>query len=400
MNRLSLWCSPLTPALLTTFLAIVAASAGCAGATHGQQANAPNAGNAVSVPTTYVTPLDAGTLQQRFDSAVGMLAAGKFKDAAAQFDLIAQFEPQGRLAAASLFNAGFAYEQCNDRSTAMARYASVVRQFPQGTEAGSALLRGTRVLSWMEDWSQLATFADMLLARTDLAPIERVEALGARALGLVEQGQDDPALAAVSKARTLIEDNGWGDSGPPPLAAAQVFFSLGEVRRMQGERIVFSPTPANFGEVLERRCQALLDAQEAYSQAMRARDAHWAAMAGYRIGQLYQQLHLDVMSIAPPATAKTDEQKALFFGAMQLRYRVLIEKGLKMINATLEMAEKTKENSVWVNRAREAKRDLEKTLRGTQDVLAKLPYREEDLQRALAGLAAPKVAPEATKPAP
>ena len=47
------------------------------------------------------------------------------------------------------------------------------------------------------------------------------------------------------------------------------------------------------------------------------------AALGYRVGQLYQQLHRDVMQVPPPAKADTLKKKQLFEGAMRLRYRVL-----------------------------------------------------------------------------
>lgn len=381
--------NPLRSVSSTLMAAILASSsAACVGTATQSQPSAPpeHRGPTLQVPTTYVTPSDAGTLQQRFDAAGQLLKDGKFKEAAAAFDLVAQLEPQGPLASASLFNAGFALEQAEDRTAALARYREVLRRFPNGQEARGALIRASRILSWTEDWKDLGSYAEMLLARDDLSPIEQVEAYGARALALVEQGDVEGATQSVSKARTIIEEQGWGGAAQPPVAAAQVFFALGEIRRVKSERLVFTPMPPSFGEVLEARCQALLDAQDAYAEAMRAHDPHWAAMAGYRVGQLYQQLHRDVMAVPPPPTAKTDKQRQLFEGAMQLRYRVLLEKGLKMMDKTLEMAVATGESSSWINRAREAKRDLEQALQAAKDALAKLPYDEADLRRALEGL--------------
>ncbi len=375
-------------------LAAVSSTAACAASNTQTPPAAPASpgppSNTVQVATTYVTPHDAGTIQQRFDAANQLLRDARYRDAAAAFDGIVELEPNGPFVAASLFDAGFAWEQAEDRNAALERYREVVRKFPSGPEARSSLIRATRILSWTEDWKQLSAYADMLLARSDLSPIEQVEANGARALGLVETGDLDGAMLSIGKARTVIEEQGWGQVAQPPVATSQVFFALGEVRRIKGERIVFSPLPANFGEVLEERCQALLDAQDAYAEAMRSHDPHWAAMAGYRVGQLYQQLHRDVIGISPPPSAKTDKQKQLFEGAMQLRYRVLLEKGLQMMDKTVQMAAATGENSAWVHRAREAKRDLEQALQAVKDSLAKLPYSEADLRRALDGLGGKK----------
>ena len=111
-------------------------------------------------------------------------------------------------------------------------------------------------------------------------------------------------------------------------------------------------------------------------------------MSGYRVGELYQKLHRDVVAIPPPKTATTTEKKRLFEGAMALRYRILLEKGLKMMDHTLMFATRTGEASVWIDRARAAKREIERALEEQKTKLEKLPYSEKDLQKALDDLAA------------
>jgi len=196
----------------------------------------------------------------------------------------------------------------------------------------------------------------------------------------------DEAARQVGLARDLIEAHRLGESGKPPIELAQVSFALGEVRRKKSEKITFDPTPANFAEVLEQRCQGLLDAQNAYSDAMRAYDAHWSAMAGYRVGALYQQLHRDVMKVPPPAGADSLRKKQLWEGAMRLRYRVLLEKGLRMMDGTVRLGDRTGEASAWVARAREAKRALELALEDEKAALARLPFTEDELREALDSL--------------
>ena len=67
---------------------------------------------------------------------------------------------------------------------------------------------------------------------------------------------------------------------------------------------------------------------------------------------------------------------------MRLRYRVLLEKGLKMMEHTVMLGDRTGEASVWIERARDAKREIEQVLRETKESLAKLPYSEKELQKA------------------
>jgi hypothetical protein len=109
-------------------------------------------------------------------------------------------------------------------------------------------------------------------------------------------------------------------------------------------------------------------------------------MAGYRLGQLYQDLYRDVMRAPPPANADTLRKKQLFEGAMRLRYRVLLEKGLDMMQGTIRIADRTGESSAWVSRARDAERALELSLQDEKAALEKMPFTEKELREALESL--------------
>lgn len=337
----------------------------------------------IEAPTTYVTSSDAATMAELFERAKAALVAGRFSEAAASFDRLTALEPSGSFASASLFNAGLAYEALDNRGSALERFRQLSRSHSQAPETHAGLVRAMRILVYQEQWTELASTADLLLAYANVAPIEKMEAHGCRALGAAAQGDLESASAHIARARTILEDLHLDDGGKLPLAAAPAFFALGEVRRQRGEKIQFVPVPPNFAQVLEERCQLLLDAQDSYAAAMRSSDPHWAAMAGYRVGQLYQRLHQDVLAIPPPSTATTERQRQLFEGTMRLRYRVLVEKGLTMMERVLRISERMGEHSAWVTRAREAREELTRGLDKEKAALKKLPYSEADLQRAL-----------------
>lgn len=337
----------------------------------------------VELAPIVVSPYSDAELAAEFERARALLLADKVREAAPLFDRLVRLAPDGEVAPPSLLNAGIAHEALGDREVAAERYREVLRRFPSHPVARSALFRLARAAAALERWPELVDVAGRLLGLGDLSVLETIEARGALALGLVEQDRVDEAARQVALARDLIEEHRLGEAGKPPLELAQVSFALGEVRRRRSEAITFVPVPADFGEALERRCQGLLDAQEAYTQAMRSLDARWSAMAGYRIGQLYQQLHRDVMQVPPPRSAGTLKQKQLFEGAMRLRYRVLLEKGQKMMAGTVRMGERTGELSGWVLRAREALREIELALADERAALAKLPFTEEEIAAAL-----------------
>jgi hypothetical protein len=323
-----------------------------------------------------------------FERAHQLLVEGKGAEAAPLFDKLASGGAGDEITQLAHFNSGVAWEVAGDRTAALARFHAVMIRFPDLEVGLLGALRASRLEAYLEQWSQLSATADQLLARPHLSPLHRIEALGAKALAVVESGDPDGAERFISKGRDVIEEMRLGEGGKVPFEVAQIYFALGEVRKVRSEAITFVPLPVNFAEALEQRCQGLLDAQSAYSDAMRSYDAHWAAMSGFRVGELFQRLHQDVTSIAPPKSATTTEKKRLFEGAMTLRYRILLEKGLTMMEHTVRLGDRTGEASAWVDRARAAKRAIEQALADAKAKLEKLPYSEKDLQKALDDLAA------------
>ncbi|TKC94128.1 hypothetical protein [Polyangium fumosum] len=343
-------------------------------------------GPVIEVSPVVVSSYTEADLVQEFERAKALLLGGKHREAAEVFDKLERHAPDGEIGAASLYNAAVGYEALGEREASATRLRELVRRFPGHALERSALFRLGRALAYLERWSELVAVAEKLIARQDLVVLEVIEARGARALGLVEQDLVEEAAREITTARDLVERERLGEAGKPPIELAQLWFALGEVRRKRSEAIKFEPMPPNFAETLEKRCQGLLDAQGAYTEAMRSLDAHGSAMAGYRVGQLYQELHRDVMRVPPPAAADTLRKKQLFEGAMRLRYRVLLEKGLKMMEGTVRLGDRTGEASAWIGRAREAQRALELALADEKAALARLPFTEDELREALEAL--------------
>ena len=368
------------PTLIATALA-----AGCA-----QRAAVPPAQPVIQATPIVITPREREeeAPEAMFRRAELLLLEGKGAEAAPLFDRLARLDPSLPVAPMAHYKSGVAWDVAGDYPGALERFRAVSTRYKDRDIGRLATLGVSRLEAYLEQWSQLSATADVLLARSDLSDVDRIEGYGAKALAIVEAGDPDGAERFIARGRDLIEALRLGEGGKVPVQVAQIFFALGEVRRVRSESIVFVPLPPNFGEALEQRCQGLLDAQSAYSDAMRSYDTHWPAMSGYRVGELYQKLHRDVLAIPPPKTATTTEKKRLFEGAMALRYRILLEKGLKMMDHTVMFATRTGEASVWVDRARAAKRELEHALEQQKETLAKLPYSEKDLQKALDDLAA------------
>lgn len=354
---------------------------GCAG--QARVADAPKAEPTIQATPLVVTPEEAESVAEIFDRAYDLLTKGDSKGAAELFETVMRADSTGKYIPTAAYNAGLARQRMGERELALERFDEARRGAPDEYVGKLASVWAMRLLGLSDDWEAASEVATALLERGDLTPIERLEAFGAKALGLLGGGDLEAAEPFIIRGRDLIDGSSLGASGHLPAAVAQLRFALGELRRLRSEEIVFVPLPADFAEVLERRCQGLLDAQSAYTDAMRSLDPHWAAMSGYRVGQLYQRLHSDILAVPQPAEADSPEKRLLFEGAMRLRYRVLLEKGLKMMDHTISLGERTGQAPAWIDRARRARDELLASLAEEKEHLKQLPYSEEDLQRVL-----------------
>jgi hypothetical protein len=319
-------------------------------------------------------------LAQRAERA---LMEQRWQDAADAYRTLLAADSSGPQVAAYMFDLGLALEGLQARARARDTFLELAHRFPDEPKARGALVRAATLDAYLEDWPALASIGDALLGRGDLDDIDRIVGLGARGLARVELGQDGAASADILDGLDLSDQLHYGARDVLPVAVAQLRFALGELRRVRSERIAFDPLPADFLDKLDERCAGLLEAQAAYAMAVRSIDPHWAAMAGFRVGAMYRALHHDLVRIPPPATSKTARQKQIFFAFMHVRYRVLLEKGLREMDQTIALGERTNDSSPWIERAREAKAEMDTALADEKTQLDRMPFTEAEIQTAL-----------------
>jgi hypothetical protein len=331
-----------------------------------------------------------GTAGEVFERAKLEMAAGKLAHARTLFDRVIAADraelPAGALPSAlgraAAYNAALCSENLEDAKDARDRFRALAVAAPETADALDALVRRARLDVELDDYVDLSASTSVLLPRTDLAKGDRGEALALQALALLHDDDLTGADKIVAQAKALV-DGADPDKPLPPQNVAAIHYALGELIRARGNAITFVPVPPDFSSKLEMRCQKILDAEDAYVESIKTKQVKWAVRAGYRVATLYINLHDDLVAIPPPKTADTAERKALFRGAMRLRYRILLEKGLGTLEHTLNLEASTGVGSVWYGKAKEAKATLEKQLADEKAEIAKLPYSEADLQKAL-----------------
>jgi tetratricopeptide (TPR) repeat protein len=340
------------------------------------------------VPALIVTRDTVIDVEELFVAGQTHLRQGRPAQAAETFDSIVQHDPLGPFTERALFQGALAHESSLDLQGAAERFEQVERRFPDARRSAEALTRSMRVRLHLEQWEPAGDIAERFMQRFPAGPVlGRIVSYAARAMSSLVTGKSSDAEYFVAKGLDIVERLGLDRAGEIPRDLAPLYFAQGEARRLEAEATPLGVEVSQFSARLERRCQLLLAAQSAYSSVMRAHDAHWSTMAGYRVGELYERLHEEVMRIPPPR-AGTPRERLLFEGAMRLRYSVLLDKASSMLEHTLAMAVRTGEDSEWVRRTKRSQLALASAVAAEQAALDRLPFSRGDLQKALDDLAA------------
>ncbi len=290
--------------------------------------------------------------------------------------------PDQPLAALAFYQAGLARDLTGEFSACAEDFMKVVHGSVAPPQQRDARVRLVRVLVYLERWKEAGLESETLLGE-GLRPIEAIVARGARAMAEIEQGELDRAERDIEGARSIVEEQQFQLPAKIHRDIAVVYYALGELRRKRASAIRFVPPSVTFSDKLEQRCQLLLDAQSAYSNSMRAYDAHWSVMAGYRVGELYAELHADLMELLGASSFDSPERGRLFEAALRLRYSVLLSKALTLMDHTLTLAARNHDDSQWVRLTHESYRLLSESLSKEQAALAAVPYTREEMNAAL-----------------
>ncbi len=340
----------------------------------------------VDSPTTVVSADRVTDVETLLVEAQLELESGRYAKAAESFQLVVKVaqKPDERLR--GLWGWGTAIDAAGHPNKALGIYDRYVAEAPKGAKRDEILVRQVRVLTFLEEYQRAASLAGQV--STKQSSLAQIAMLSSMALFALSQEREADAELAIGRARSIVEEEGFDRLGVLPRDVAALYFALGELRRKKAEAVVFDPTPQDFRAALEERCQWILDAQSAYSQAMRAKDAHWSAMAGFSVGRLYQDLHQELTNMPRPSTATSVQKRELFDGALRLRYSILLTKAASMLRATLGLRNKDQAQGVWVHRVEDALSEIEAAEQAEEHAIASLPYSRQQLQQALDDLAA------------
>ena len=303
--------------------------------------------------------LDSYDAQTLFSQALTRQNEGNCEEAVKLYDRLAREFPSSRFRSAGLYNAGFCLQEAGDLEQAAERYERLIAEGGGESDVRHAGFQLTKIFVDLERFESARQVADGLLAREDLSADERMEAMARGAQASL--GMDELDAAARTARAAMLYYQTRPDTEPvrDEFFAALANYVLAETLRKRAAAI---PVPVAETEVqheaLERRAQQMLQAQREYFNTIRLTNAHWAAAAGYRIGQMYDAFW-EVITEAPPPPGEVPRNARLrqtwldeYRTELKRWVKPLIRHAIRYWELTLLMVERTQVDSEWTERIR------------------------------------------------
>lgn len=204
------------------------------------------------------------------------------------------------------------------------------------------------------------------LAERQDAPLAlRGEALlqeGVCRIELGERGRGEPLL---QKSLDLFAALALQEPVDPALPA-QAEYWLGEGYRGELRARKLDPSGMDdraLSDALEDKARLLLAAQDHYLRCIRRGDGDWATAAGFHIGEMYEELHDQLVS-APPPPGLSEEQRGAYREQLGERIKGLVQKAIRLYEETLSVAERTGARGPYLEKTQAALQRMRRLLLG------------------------------------
>lgn len=312
-------------------------------------------------PTTQGDAYDAALL---FDRATDHLRAGRCDAALADYERLLREFPDNFRAHPAQFNRALCLQRGGrlpDAADAMRAAAASPRD---PTLVRDAWFRVAVLGEQAQQPAWVVEATDALLATPRIDMADRVEALARRAAALLARSDRDAAERAAQQAVELAPTPELVASLGDDTYAAQARVVLAEITRTRAAEVVYRVEEPNAEEAITRRVQLVTHAHVQFNDAIRVGNPHWAAAAGFRIGEMYRDLFHAIVDAPVPADW-TAVGREVYRRRTSERLRPLLQGAMRSWEATLTMARRNGiSNNEWVRRADEALAELRALILG------------------------------------
>jgi tetratricopeptide (TPR) repeat protein len=283
----------------------------------------------------------AGEAERRKESALAIVL---YKKLIEEFDNIDYQQ-------VSFFNLGMLHEDKEKWAQAIGYYEQVIKLY-DGMPIDEDQLYFDTFMRLGVCFAKLKRWWDAVYAFENLVSLDWIDEQDRMEIqlgkGITFEGAGETTLAesAYSRVLSLYRRLQRGLGGDKTMAA-EAAFRLGEMTRKKYEAVELSYPIALLRERLETKCGFLLTAQSRYLRSIRFGDGHTMAAAGYRLGDLYEDLYQTIVSFEPPEELSED-QIALYDEEVRRKVIVLLKKAIRIYEKSLKLGKRLQSSESWL----------------------------------------------------
>ncbi|MEO0592068.1 MAG: hypothetical protein AAFZ38_00690 [Myxococcota bacterium] len=266
--------------------------------------------------------------------------------------------PTDPLVIAARFNAGLIHENHERYELALREYDAILAREAPGSEPDrqtwlDAHFRVAACHIKREAWWRAVAVFETVGELDDLPDRDRLEALVGKGIALESAGDREAAMLSFSHAlgffRLVSRRRRFDDRG----FAAEAAFRSGEIAHTYFDEVQLRYPLHVLKQSLDEKCRLLLLAQNHYLQAIRYGDTHSVAVAGHRIGNLYEDLYESMIALEVPADVDAS-QVDVYREEVRNRVAVLVEKAIRVYEKALLAGRRTASAASWVEQTEAA----------------------------------------------
>jgi tetratricopeptide (TPR) repeat protein len=277
------------------------------------------------------------------DAGNKAFSAGKLDEAVIWYGRLAKEFPDSGLAPSALYNIALVAEKKGDQKAALLAYADLYAAYPDAAEAAEGLLRSAAIEADRDRFKESEALLRTLDGRDDLTREVRIEVQARLGYVVLEQDRVEDAEIALQAAvatwrkASHIED---------PYYIAMANFYLGQVASRRFAAQPVRSADEDLSADMRTKRKLLLDAYDAWKEALGFKNAYWATAAGYEMSQIFYEYWKAAVAAPFPDGMKA-EARPLYVTEVRARVRENLEKALEGHQANVGLAEAYGVQTSW-----------------------------------------------------
>ncbi len=242
-----------------------------------------------------------------------------------------------------------AHELLRDCPAAIRAYDIALERYLDGESRVFALARRGACQAELEQWEDSASSFAEIAGLPGQLPSVRIEALARQGYALFSKEDYARAQTVLERADAIFAE---ATRDQTERFASQYFVGMARFYRAAIVHVRFRDVqielpPEVMKARFEQRMELLLEAQDAYNHASKAKHVFWVSASGYQLGHLLGEFY-DELADAPVPEWLDDEQRSIYYDELDAQLEPVLEKAIWVFEKNLETARRLGYDSPFI----------------------------------------------------